>query len=349
VSLFVFSGGYNLLKSEYMEIKWSAVGKSYYIDLGYYFTKIGYYFTVKISDIMRSSRIRIDLICDNCKVPYNTSISDYSDNKSCKEYGFGAYFCRGCVQRSNTQEFANKVFKLVGEEYRVLGEYIKSNVKIEMFHEVCGKKWNTPPNAFLSGSRCYHCSNQSKKDINFITEEVFSLVGDEYTVFNLITKKNTLSKFEIKHNVCGFEYLVPWFEFKGGYRCPKCRESKGEKRIENYLMNSGNNFLQQYKFEDCRNKLSLPFDFAIFDENKKLICLVEYDGVQHYKPINFNGTSQEKADLGFSKTKENDNIKNLYCKRNEIPLLRIKYTDFDLIEPILEVFLFSIQVKTTQT
>jgi len=32
----------------------------------------------------------------------------------------------------------------------------------------------------------------------------------------------------------------------------------------------------------------MPFDFAIF-KNGKLVCLIEFDGEQHYRPIDFLG------------------------------------------------------------
>lgn len=53
----------------------------------------------------------------------------------------------------------------------------------------------------------------------------------------------------------------------------------------------------------------LPFDFYI-----------EYDGIQHYKPI-------VGGEEGFIKLKERDDIKSKYCKDNNIELYRIGYKD----------------------
>jgi len=44
-------------------------------------------------------------------------------------------------------------------------------------------------------------------------------------------------------------------------------------------------YIKQKRFEKCRNKLPLPFDFYLPNEN---IC-IEYDGIQHFKPIDYFG------------------------------------------------------------
>nr|DAU99610.1 MAG TPA: hypothetical protein [Bacteriophage sp.] len=41
-------------------------------------------------------------------------------------------------------------------------------------------------------------------------------------------------------------------------------------------------FKREYKFQDCRDKLPLPFDFALFNDENELIGLIENNGSQHY-------------------------------------------------------------------
>lgn len=47
---------------------------------------------------------------------------------------------------------------------------------------------------------------------------------------------------------------------------PKNREyyeSKGERQIKEFLLNNSINFIQEKRFEDCRDKNPLPFDFYL--------------------------------------------------------------------------------------
>ena len=103
--------------------------------------------------------------------------------------------------------------------------------------------------------------------------------------------------------------------------CPICKESKGEKEIRNYLKNNNIVFESQKKFNNCRNKNPLPFDFYLPLLN---IC-IEYDGIQHYKSNTFFG-----GEKGLKQRQINDKIKTQYCKDNDIRLLRIKYNQNNL-------------------
>lgn len=112
--------------------------------------------------------------------------------------------------------------------------------------------------------------------------------------------------------------------------CPMCStNSKGEKSIKEWADKNGCEYKVQYKISECRNLNPLPFDFAIFYE-AELKYLVEFDGMQHYEPVDFFGGEE-----GFKERKRNDKIKNKYCKKNNIPLIRIPYWDFDKVEEIL--------------
>lgn len=113
-----------------------------------------------------------------------------------------------------------------------------------------------------------------------------------------------------------------------GGGCPICKESKGEKEIRNFLEKNKINYKPQHKFNDCKYKNSLPFDFYLPDYN---IC-IEYNGSQHYKPIEFFGGEEV-----FKKQLIRDGIKSQYCKNNNIPLIIIKYND-DISTKLDELF-----------
>lgn len=117
-----------------------------------------------------------------------------------------------------------------------------------------------------------------------------------------------------------------------GCGCPKCNNSVGESRIEDFLNKNGIKFITQYKFDGCFNKSKLPFDFYLVDCN---IC-IEYDGEFHYKNLGFN-------DLNYQKI--NDEIKNTFCSNNNIELIRIPYTELDNINEILELKILNYEQK----
>jgi hypothetical protein len=70
----------------------------------------------------------------------------------------------------------------------------------------------------------------------------------------------------------------------------------------------------------------MEFDFFLPDYN----TFIEYDGEQHFKPIDFFG-----GESSYNKQKLNDEKKNYYCFIKKYNLLRIPYYDYDNIEIIL--------------
>lgn len=128
--------------------------------------------------------------------------------------------------------------------------------------------------------------------------------------------------WECRCGVCGnLFYELPAKINNGHTTSCGCRiQSFGETYIKSLLEDMQVQFIQQYAFNDCKNVYVLRFDFAIF-QNNDLIGLIEYDGRQHFEAITFFGGEE-----GFEKTKKRDEIKNTYCKLNNIPLLRLPYT-----------------------
>ena len=100
--------------------------------------------------------------------------------------------------------------------------------------------------------------------------------------------------------------------------------SIGETTIRNLLLKNNLIFQEQYTFFDLVGKQNnkYRFDFAIFDNNNnKLLYLIEYDGIQHFQSTNGWNTAEK-----VKETQKRDKIKNLYCIKNNIPLIRIPYT-----------------------
>lgn len=108
------------------------------------------------------------------------------------------------------------------------------------------------------------------------------------------------------------------------FECQDCGKHKsiGETQIVQLLNNNHINFIRQYSFEDCLSPLQgkLFFDFAILDENNKIKYLIEYDGIQHFKPIEYFGGEDTFQYLQLC-----DKIKNNYCLSHNIPIIRIPY------------------------
>jgi hypothetical protein len=107
---------------------------------------------------------------------------------------------------------------------------------------------------------------------------------------------------------------IDWYDFLGIDR--RSRMSYGELLIAKILDDKNIKYRYNKPLKDCISSSNLRFDFYLPDYN---IC-IEYDGKQHFEPIEYFG-----GDVEFEKVKIRDNIKNSWCKVNDIKLLRFNY------------------------
>jgi len=270
---------------------------------------------------------KIDIICKEHGI-FQQTIGNHIYHKS------GCPKC-GLKIRKKLNNPIIKFIEVHGNKYdysKVIYKSIKS--KIEIICNLHGSFYQTP-NTHLKGSGCPKCGIDKmsktlrKPVIEFINKcnEIHNNIYD-YTevVYNKLS-----DKIKIICKEHGYFYQRA-FSHQQGFGCSKCNKSKGEKGIENFL--NKNNIIFEYNkhFETCRNINTLPFDFYIPSMN---IC-IEFDGIQHYESIPYFGGTDK-----LIYQRKLDNIKNNWCLKNNITLLRIKYKDFSNIENILTSLLYN--------
>lgn len=113
-----------------------------------------------------------------------------------------------------------------------------------------------------------------------------------------------------------------------------CTRSKGEELINKLFKENNISYSREVCFNDCRNDKTghcLRFDFVIYNQNKEISHIVEYNGSQHY--LNY----PEAWGESLEEVQRRDNIKKEYCANNKIPLIVIPYTSSSslIIEDLL--------------
>jgi len=157
----------------------------------------------------------------------------------------------------------------------------------------------------------------------FVTES--NLIHDFKYIYDKSDYKKNQIKVTITCPIHGDFDQTPLSHIQG-CGCPHCHESHGEKEISKILKKLNIHFDRQKKFPGCRNICELPFDFYIPSAG----TLIEFDGKQHFQPIDHFGGIQ-----AYETLKINDKIKSDYCEENYINLVRIRYDQIEDIEKIL--------------
>lgn len=121
-----------------------------------------------------------------------------------------------------------------------------------------------------------------------------------------------------------------------------CLVSWGEQKITNFLIEKQISFKPQFSFKDlCGiNKRVLRFDFGLLNESNLLIGLIEYQGDQHFSPIQEWGGEKKLKEV-----QNRDYLKKEYCQTHNIPLLLLTKEDNDFQEKILFFYNKCIKLK----
>lgn len=269
----------------------------------------------------KSNNVKVKIICSKHGL-FEQRPNDHISKKT------GCSSC--CGKNKNTEVFINELKLTHGDLYdysKVVYSGIDNNIEI-----ICKKHGSFLQSAYThrNGSGCPKCNGErvGLKNLNtlsFFINKSIDVHGNKYDYSLVDYKKGTIKVKIICPNHGIFEQ-IPDSHLRGR-GCPVCKESMGEKMISKILSNLNVKFERQHKFDDCiGKKYRLPFDFYLQDYN---LC-IEYDGEQHFKfrPNSF-GAKEEKSLFNYQNLINNDKIKNEYCTKNNINLLRIKFDEIE--------------------
>ena len=277
---------------------------------------------------------KIEIICPK-HGSFKQTPGQHFRGQGCPDCGKQKLKEKGEKQRLTTEEFVKKAKEVHGDKYDYSKvNYINAKTKIEIICPKHGSFFQTPTN-HLSGDKCPKCAQDDRSLKRRLTTEEFAkkakeIHGDRYD-YSKVNYINNHTKIEIICPKHGSFFQTPMHHISENQNnsCPKCRESKGERKIRVYLEAKRISYNQEFIFKDCCGKAQkpLPFDFYIPSKN----LLIEYQGVQHYKPIDYFGGNKNLLEQ-----KERDDIKKCFAKNKKIKLLTIPYWDYKIIEEILE-------------
>lgn len=247
--------------------------------------------------------------------------------------------CKYCAHKQLPEWYIRDLISQKSPHITIQDSFTKLTQKVTAHCNIHNYDYITTPQYILQGSECEYCRIDKIAKANTLSQkkaqERVTKANPTIQMTGEYTGQHNKTEFTCLK--CGYSWIGSVMSmFTNGTNCPKCGKNiyKGEARLEEILQKHNINYQRQYAIENCKDNKSLPFDFAIFDSSKQLVALCEYDGEQHYRPVDFSG-DKLMAKEQFKKTKKHDEIKNTYCKENNIPLIRIPYYEYNNMELFL--------------
>lgn len=233
------------------------------------------------------------------------------------------------IQTFTTSTFIKKAEKIHNDKNYIYNyenvNYIDAKTKVEIICEKHGSFFQTPDNFLNKKTICPKCAIEKNLKNRTHTNDIFikkaiHIHNDTYRYEN-VDYINTKTKVEIICEKHGPFFQTPNNHLTKEQGCPICKESKGEKKISMFLK-SVDILFEKEKILD--NNLRIDFYIPLLN------LAIEYDGIQHYEIVEHFGGEQE-----FKNRIERDVLKNEYCLKHNIKLIRIPYWEYNNIEHIL--------------
>jgi len=269
----------------------------------------------------KNTNTKVCIICNNHDEPY-----EFWQTPSNHLNGHGCPKCAR-IEKLTLKEFIEKANRVhgVGTYDYSESKYINTITPIKIICLIHGGFWQTP-NVHLGGSGCPKCANElvherQKLTLKEFIEKANEVQGIGRYDYSKVKYINAHTKVIIICPKHGEFSQLPYAHLKGRGCMLCCEKSKGETKIRIFLINNNISFEQEKRFKECRDKNPLPFDFYLPQYN---LC-IEFDGEQHFKPFAFNSrkVSDDIKLENLKKVQKHDQMKNDYCKKNGITLLRI--------------------------
>ncbi|MFJ7831851.1 hypothetical protein ACIQXU_16695 [Peribacillus sp. NPDC097284] len=184
-----------------------------------------------ILDTYKNMETRLSIRHNLCRKVIQLNPHSFLESKK------SGHRCKQCTKneprlnlRTTHDDYVRAVYELVGEEYTVVGTYIKSDEKLVVRHNECGNMYEVQPNNFLSGKRCRPCrlienAERKRKTHQEFEAEVKERHGERYSVIGKYVKNK--DKIEMKCNICLDHFqTLPSTVLTSDGGCMKCARKK---------------------------------------------------------------------------------------------------------------------------
>lgn len=241
------------------------------------------------------------------------------------------------IAKSNTkysQKYVSNYLNAMG--WVLLSGYKSVNDYIKIECTKCDWKWETRFSKILEGSKCKRCSHTTNSILganSFAKNKGGKCLSEKY-----INCKTSMT-WQCQN---GHTWVAKFSDIKSGSWCPNCRVFKTQKKLSNMVKEVfGTQVYENYKgFNWLKNKTGYRMEIDVWVPELKLA--IEYDGEQHFKPVNFGGSKQSSKN-NFDSTVKRDKLKNRLIKKSN----DVKYfVRFNYKEPITKEYVLEKLIKS---
>ena len=280
------------------------------------------YSNIKSGDIVTSISV-IQLVCKDCNYHWSSTLYNHIKGNGCPN-------CSGKIPW-DLQRFIEKARNIHGNKFNydmitpdmIRGQ--KSHIPITC--NDCGYIWDTSTisSHINQQSGCASCSKNLPWTLQRFIEKSKQIHGDRYDYSKITDSdiKGAQSKVTLICRKCNRDCapsINHHINHKSG--CTKCNKSRGETNCYKFFDDNKIEYLTEFILNNLPKK---RFDI-MFNYNKRKY-LLEFDGIQHFKFINYFYNNEED----FLQRQKVDILKTQKGLDEGYNIIRIDYTNIDNI------------------
>ena len=277
-----------------------------------------------LTDYYQNAHQKLKYKCNQCGQEYETTWNNFTKVKS---------LCKTCYnpsserQKMSLHELKKKLKDMDIELYT--DEFTYKNrleTKLPVKCQRCGKLQYRTFAILYKNKRCI-CQDCEETNL-YTLQEANKIIFDKWGI--RLIEYNGHKKYCKYICKCGHKNTINYYTlYTYGPWCPYCMKtrSKGEEYVKKVLLENNIEFEYEKTFEDLIYIGKLKIDFYLAKYN----IAIEIDGEQHRKPVYFG--NENNLDTIIMR----DQIKDNYCFKNNIRMIRIPYDSNNMNEFQVEV------------
>jgi Zn finger protein HypA/HybF involved in hydrogenase expression len=281
--------------------------------------------------LYKDIKTKVLIICKACRTEFLQSPTSHIS-------GHGCPYCKGKivnVRPRSTEEFIDMAKTIHGDRFDYSKTiYVGWTIKTEITCKKHGSFFQTP-NEHMRNRGCPKCRYDTIAKARRLTTQEFidksNLIHDCKYDYSKVVYKSARQRVNIICREHG-DFMQTPDSHIAGHGCPRCNVSSGERAVTQSLKSLGIPHEQQKEFEECRDKHPLRFDF--YFEHFGTRFLVEYQGIQHTKPIAF--FEKKRKQFGHKWFTKHDQIKRIFAKKYGFVLIEVPHTVKDISNFLME-------------
>jgi hypothetical protein len=230
----------------------------------------------------------------------------------------------GCNECSGQRQKTPKDYHYIAKErgFEWLGPLPQSTSDKTQWLCRNGHIWETSYTAIAyAGHDCAHCASRTRK-----TEADYHARAARYGHIWLGPYPASTHEKTTWRCTCGHTWETSYNGLRGCRKCSYAGDSAGERAVLDCLKQHGIPYEREKRFDACRHIHVLPFDFYLPDYR----ILIEYQGKQHFHPVDFSGKDKRRAEKAYRTLLKRDAIKREYAASHGFHLIEIPYTVDDV-------------------